>query len=147
MIRTFPKIIEFFTFKLEWNTQIRILSGALPICKIPWLFPDLEEKSNFPDFSLTSGHPGKNMKINSRENKQVCSMQSRIRSVFYNNHLRRKCQQDVCNRPHYVSSSRSRGWPLTSLGKCCSYECCHLEDMLHNYNNVAPHLKQVHVMS
>ena len=29
MIRTFPKIIEFFTFKLEWNTQIRILSGAL----------------------------------------------------------------------------------------------------------------------
>ena len=29
MIRTFPKIIEFFTFKLEWNTQIRIFSGAL----------------------------------------------------------------------------------------------------------------------
>ena len=22
-------------------------------------FPDLEEKPNFPDFSLTSGHPGK----------------------------------------------------------------------------------------
>ena len=31
MIRTFPKIIEFFTFKLEWNTQIRILSGALKV--------------------------------------------------------------------------------------------------------------------
>ena len=27
------------------------------IYEIPWLFPDLEEKSNFPDFSLTSGHP------------------------------------------------------------------------------------------
>ena len=31
MIRTLPKIIEFFTFKLEWNTQIRILSGALEL--------------------------------------------------------------------------------------------------------------------
>ena len=28
-----------------------------PICKIPRLFPDLEEKSHFPDFSLTCGHP------------------------------------------------------------------------------------------
>ena len=29
MIRTFPKIIGFLTFKLEWNTQIRILSVLL----------------------------------------------------------------------------------------------------------------------
>ena len=42
MIRTFPKIIEFFTFKLEWNTQIRILSGALKaIAAILWLHSPL----------------------------------------------------------------------------------------------------------
>ena len=43
------------------NYEIPWLSWYLkfpwPICKIPWLFPDLEGKSNFPDFSLTSGHP------------------------------------------------------------------------------------------
>ena len=65
------KINTFFTFQvvkipatthiLGQNYEIPWLSWYLkfpwPICKIPWLFPDFEEKSNFPDFSLTSGHP------------------------------------------------------------------------------------------
>ena len=65
------KINTFFTFQvvktpatthiLGQNFEIPWLSWyskfPWPICKIPWLFPDLEEKSNFPDFSLTSGHP------------------------------------------------------------------------------------------
>ena len=36
MICTFPKIIGFFTFKLEWNTQIRILSVLLMNLLQPW---------------------------------------------------------------------------------------------------------------
>ena len=61
------KINTFLTFQvvkihiLGQNYEIPWLSRYLkfpwPICKIPWLFPDPEEKSNFPDFSLTSGHP------------------------------------------------------------------------------------------
>ena len=48
-----PKFWNFLTFPwLSWY-----LKFPWPICKIPWFFPDLEEKSNFPDFSLTSGHP------------------------------------------------------------------------------------------
>ena len=48
-----PKFWNSLTFPwLSWY-----LKFPWPICKIPWLFPDLEEKSNFPDFSLTSGHP------------------------------------------------------------------------------------------
>ena len=37
----FPK----FSFSLTFN-------------KIPWLFPDFCQVWNFPDFSLTAGHPG-----------------------------------------------------------------------------------------
>ena len=33
-------------------------SFSLTIFKLPRLFPHLEENTNFPDFSLTSGHPG-----------------------------------------------------------------------------------------
>ena len=41
-----------------WNSlTFLVLKTPWPFCKIPWLFPNLEEKSNFPDFSLTSGHP------------------------------------------------------------------------------------------
>ena len=48
-----PKLWNSPTFPwLSWY-----LKFPGPSCKIPWLFPDLEEKSNFPDFSLTSGHP------------------------------------------------------------------------------------------
>ena len=60
------KINTFFTFQvvkvpakthiLGQNFEIPWLSWYLifpwPICKIPWLFPDLEKKSNFPHFSL-----------------------------------------------------------------------------------------------
>ena len=43
-----PKLCNFLTFPwLSWYLKFPWL-----ICKIPWLFPDLEEKSNFPDFSL-----------------------------------------------------------------------------------------------
>ena len=42
-----PKLWNSLTFPwLSWY-----LKFPWPICKIPWLFPDLEEKSNFPDFS------------------------------------------------------------------------------------------------
>ena len=48
-----PKLWNSLTFPwLNWYLKL-----PWPTCKIPWLFPDLEEKSNFPDFSLTSGHP------------------------------------------------------------------------------------------
>ena len=48
-----PKLWNSLTFSwLSWY-----LKFPWPICKIPLLFHDLEEKSNFPDFSLTSGHP------------------------------------------------------------------------------------------
>ena len=44
-IMKFPDFsMTFLVFKIIW-----------PICKISWLFPDLEEKSNFPDFSQTTG--------------------------------------------------------------------------------------------
>ena len=46
-IMKFPDFsLTFLVFKNPW-----------PICKISWLFPYLEEKSDVPDFSLTSGHP------------------------------------------------------------------------------------------
>ena len=40
-----PKLWNSLTFpRLSWY-----LKFPWPICKIPWLFPDLEEKPNFPD--------------------------------------------------------------------------------------------------
>ena len=48
-----PKLWNSLTFPwVSWYFK-----SPWPICKILWVFPDLEEKSNFPDFSLTSGHP------------------------------------------------------------------------------------------
>ena len=65
------KVNTFFTFqvvKIPATTHILGQNFEIPwlfwylkfpwlICQIPWLFPDREEKSNYPDFSLTSGHP------------------------------------------------------------------------------------------
>ena len=41
---TFPWLFPKFIFSLTFN-------------KIPWLFPDFCQVWNFPDFSLTAGHP------------------------------------------------------------------------------------------
>ena len=40
----FPDFFPIFIFSLTFN-------------KIPWLFPDFSQVWNFPDFSLTAGHP------------------------------------------------------------------------------------------
>ena len=41
-----------------WNSlSFLVFKISLTNSKIHWLFPDREEKSNFPDVSLTSGHP------------------------------------------------------------------------------------------
>ena len=40
----FPDFSQYYFFSLTFN-------------KIPWLFPDLCQVWNFPDFSLTAGHP------------------------------------------------------------------------------------------
>ena len=41
--------------QIPWLFPIFIFS--LTFNKIPWLFPDFCQVSNFPDFSLTAGHP------------------------------------------------------------------------------------------
>ena len=42
--------------QIPWLFPIFIFS--LTFNKIPWLFPDFCQVWNFPDFSLTAGHPG-----------------------------------------------------------------------------------------
>ena len=43
-----PSILaQIMEFGIPWLSKY--LKFPWPICKIPWLFPDLEEKSNFPD--------------------------------------------------------------------------------------------------
>ena len=71
-----PKLWNSLTFPwLPWY-----LKFPWPICKIPWLFPDLEEKSNFPDFSLTSGHPAeKNINLKKKKFNQVTESSSPIK--------------------------------------------------------------------
>ena len=41
--------------QIPWLFPIFIFS--LTFNKIPWLFPDFCQVWNFPDFSLTAGHP------------------------------------------------------------------------------------------
>ena len=67
------------------------------ICKIPWLFPDLEEKSHFPDFSLTSGHPEKSWIdlflfccLTSLSTTMVMSRRSANLIIFFQGRLRPK---------------------------------------------------------
>ena len=47
---TFPWLFPIFIFSLTFN-------------KILWLFPDFCQVWNFPDFSLTAGHPENDIPI------------------------------------------------------------------------------------
>ena len=52
-----PATTQIFLAQIMKFPDFWYLKICWPICKIPRLFPDLEEKSIFPEFSLTSGHP------------------------------------------------------------------------------------------